>query len=1542
MADQTISFVLSADTARAQAAVKSFGRSLDDAGKKASNIGGKLTRGVTLPIVAAGAAMVASADVIDRAMIQIRSGTGATGAELDRMGDALRNIQAPQAFNKVAKVLVNLNITAGVTGDTLQALAQTTLDAARLMGINSAALARNLGQSLQSFQRPAEDAGKVLDFLFQTAQNTGVGLDALTANVRTFGPVLANAGFTIEEVAGLFGQLETAGVDVTRVMPGINNALRKFASQGLNMRDAMEQSIGAIKGATDETKALDVATKIFGAEGAARLTSAVRSGTLNMENLTAAMEKSQGAIERANKNSLTFAETMSVLKKKVAVALETLGVALLDAFTKLKPHLENAITLVGNLASTFSELPAPVLLVTAGLAAVLAAAGPLIAAFGFLAQGAAALAPAFAVAIKLAGSLATTLAATTAAAAGMAAGLAAAGAGLIAITHFWAKANQAQDAARASLDTTINSTQRLANHLATKYNVVIKQGTMTTNQWQAAVHKAASALTDVEGDTKKLASTQKTGTGITKTFNIAMDKLTEATKKQETAVLKVSEEWRDHFSQLRRDREMEKTEREIKAQKRALDDLTDTLLGVSLEFLDLSRDQDLANTSVGKLVKAYQDAGIKMPYELEKIAKSAQENYQLIAKHSGEGSAAATEALVKSLRAQQKLLIAQGAPDGIVGLNKKNLDAALADWEAFGGGATTQARNLNTEVSTIFTNMAQGIADAIVEWKSLKDVFLSTAKEIAKAILGTIIQNALKPLLSLIGEIAGKFGSLVAGLFGAGASAGDVAAGAAGGGGGGFGGGGGPLSLVTLFEQIFGIFQRQRQIKGLGMIEENTRFTQIALIGPAGVIDRLNTWLPFLEHQQLPLWESRWFLEQMSTNHFPKVITLLSDLREAMMRPVAGQLQQTGPTGVLDRLNTSLLSDLRETMMRPVAGQLQQTGPTGVLDRLNTWLPFLEHQQLPIWESRSFLEQMSTNHFPKVITLLSDLREAMMRPVAGQLQQTGPTGVLDRLNTWLPFLEHQQLPIWESRSFLEQMSTNHFPKVITLLSDLREAMMRPVAGQLQQTGPTGVLDRLNTWLPFLEHQQLPIWESRSFLEQMSTNHFPKVITLLSDLREAMMRPVAGQLQQTGPTGVLDRLNTWLPFLEHQQLPIWESRSFLEQMSTNHFPKVITLLSDLREAMMRPVAGQLQQTGPTGVLDRLNTWLPFLEHQQLPIWESRSFLEQMSTNHFPKVITLLSDLREAMMRPVAGQLQQTGPTGVLDRLNTWLPFLEHQQLPIWESRSFLEQMSTNHFPKVITLLSDLREAMMRPVAGQLQQTGPTGVLDRLNTWLPFLEHQQLPIWESRSFLEQMSTNHFPKVITLLSDLREAMMRPVAGQLQQTGPTGVLDRLNTWLPFLEHQQLPIWESRSFLEQMSTNHFPKVITLLSDLREAMMRPVAGQLQQTGPTGVLDRLNTWLPFLEHQQLPIWESRSFLEQMSTNHFPKVITLLSDLREAMMRPVELNATFSTTVHVGSGDASEVQSAVAAANRETLDEFGDRITQVLRLNSGGARTAISEL
>ncbi len=157
------------------------------------------------------------------------------------------------------------------------------------------------------------------DFLFNEI------MDKLAKNIQTFGPVLANAGFSIEESAALFGKLNKAGVDASRVMPAINAATRKMAAEGItDLKGGLSKTIEAIRGATSTTEALNIATRIFGAEGAQRMTSAIREGGLSIEGLTEGLQFAAGSIGATARATETMGEKFSRMKNTVLVSLEPL------------------------------------------------------------------------------------------------------------------------------------------------------------------------------------------------------------------------------------------------------------------------------------------------------------------------------------------------------------------------------------------------------------------------------------------------------------------------------------------------------------------------------------------------------------------------------------------------------------------------------------------------------------------------------------------------------------------------------------------------------------------------------------------------------------------------------------------------------------------------------------------------------------------------------------------------------------------------------------------------------------------------------------------------------------------------------------------------------------------------------------------------------------------------------------------------------------------------------------------------------------------
>ena len=262
----------------------------------------------------------------------------------------------PEDAAVVAKAMGDLDALTGATGETLQALTLATLKASRALGEDGAESAGDFARALNLFNRPAEEGVAIMDDLFTIADETGTSLGKLINTTTTYGAVLANVGFTMEESAGLFGQLSSIGDGmVSRVMPGLNAAFRNWSKEGLDARDMLAQTVEAMKNATKRGEALNIATEAFGAEGAARLTAAVRSGKLALDDLTVGLSDNEGAVQRASDATKTYAQKFDELKNKVMLLLEPLGVQLLGIFDKMLPLIEGGITRLQNFSTAWIE-----------------------------------------------------------------------------------------------------------------------------------------------------------------------------------------------------------------------------------------------------------------------------------------------------------------------------------------------------------------------------------------------------------------------------------------------------------------------------------------------------------------------------------------------------------------------------------------------------------------------------------------------------------------------------------------------------------------------------------------------------------------------------------------------------------------------------------------------------------------------------------------------------------------------------------------------------------------------------------------------------------------------------------------------------------------------------------------------------------------------------------------------------------------------------------------------------------------------------------
>lgn len=310
----------------------------------------------TVAIVATvGAAAFKVGEDFDKAYDKIRAGTGATGVTLDGLKDSFKGALAsvPSDMETVAGAMAALNTQTKATGVELEGLTVQVVDVSRLLGEDATSNANAYGQAIKQWGLPMEEAEDNLDHLVALSQNYAPTLATLIGHTTTYGSVLNNAGLSMAEAADLFARLDGLGGGmVSRVMPGLNAAFRKFAAAGLEPKEALQAIIDAMLAAETKSEALNIAMTVFGAEGAQRLTTSILAGEFALEGLGSGMDDAKGAVERLAKANDDWTEALGETWNAIKVALEP---AVTRFYSFLSASIENVLKpTVGAIASFFT------------------------------------------------------------------------------------------------------------------------------------------------------------------------------------------------------------------------------------------------------------------------------------------------------------------------------------------------------------------------------------------------------------------------------------------------------------------------------------------------------------------------------------------------------------------------------------------------------------------------------------------------------------------------------------------------------------------------------------------------------------------------------------------------------------------------------------------------------------------------------------------------------------------------------------------------------------------------------------------------------------------------------------------------------------------------------------------------------------------------------------------------------------------------------------------------------------------------------------
>jgi len=364
-----VNIEVSADTKSAEKNIGGLGGKVKSLAKPIA-IGSAATTGFAMAAVKLG-------DEFKEAENTIRAGTGATGKDLELLKEDFESVFAgvPNSSAEVATAIADVNTELGFQGEELQSATEKFLILSRTMGDDASGAIKSVADSLIAFGEPAENVESQLDKLTVASQAVGVPVTKLSDSVVKFAPQLQQLGLNLEESTALFATMEAAGLETTRMMPGLNTVMGKLAKEGVtDMSAGLNAVIDSIKNAESDTDGLAIAMDQFGSSAGIRFNDAIRSGKMEFDDLLVAMQNSDGTLAELGATTLTTSDKFDIMKNKLKGALAPVG--------EMAGAVGPLIVIIPGLTTAVSGLSAGMAMLNLSMGPVLIAIGAIALAIG--------------------------------------------------------------------------------------------------------------------------------------------------------------------------------------------------------------------------------------------------------------------------------------------------------------------------------------------------------------------------------------------------------------------------------------------------------------------------------------------------------------------------------------------------------------------------------------------------------------------------------------------------------------------------------------------------------------------------------------------------------------------------------------------------------------------------------------------------------------------------------------------------------------------------------------------------------------------------------------------------------------------------------------------------------------------------------------------------------------------------------------------------------------------------------------------------------
>ncbi|MHA7612289.1 phage tail tape measure protein [Weissella viridescens] len=371
-------------------------------GTGATEIGGKLTKHVSVPLGAVGAMALKTGFQFEESMSKVKATSGASASEMENLTAQARKLGKDTAFSaQEASEGMQELASAGFNAKEIMAAMPGVMDLAAVSGHNVGLAAQVTGATLRSFGLDASQAGHMADVLAKASADTGAETEDMGESMKYAAPIAHQLGLSVEETAAAVGIMADNGIKGSQAGTTLRGALTRLAKPTAAMTDVMNEyglsffdakgemlpfgdilkQLQTKLGGVDKKTRSAALTTLFGKEALSGMMALVGTTPGKFSKLTDGLKHSDGAAK-------DMAETMQDnAKNSIEQMMGSLSDAAISISTAVAPTVRDLADFVGKLADAFTDLSptAQRILVQMGLLAV--AAGPTLMIFGKLTTG---------------------------------------------------------------------------------------------------------------------------------------------------------------------------------------------------------------------------------------------------------------------------------------------------------------------------------------------------------------------------------------------------------------------------------------------------------------------------------------------------------------------------------------------------------------------------------------------------------------------------------------------------------------------------------------------------------------------------------------------------------------------------------------------------------------------------------------------------------------------------------------------------------------------------------------------------------------------------------------------------------------------------------------------------------------------------------------------------------------------------------------------------------------------------------------------------